>query len=480
MKTLLLLTTTLILASQAFSQDKDFTLSNVQSSSGKFVFYNKEPYDAHTKAFYFSNPLPDIETATNVEIYSACIKNAMIESGQQGGEPFDAVVVTDGEPRAKAIKFKEVSAKNSLAKIGTVYLGVYIFDRTCIPANEHDYIATVNARWHKKDGQEEKAFLEIIERAKRKYPNFDGLIFKDEKSADLIKFRGLEKSGGGFRVGDKVIFSSGSNPKYGEIVQLDNSRGTASFKYYDEYGDEKIKKIEYTKLSSISKDKYDDFISKQNIEIAKHTFSIGEKVLWSEGKNPQHGEVVSINNKTKNATIKSLNKYGEDKTTTLDFLNIHKLDEKQFEEKRNQELEEIKKHQFEIGEKVSFIKNKKTICGEIVNINNKSHKATIKYLGIFAEDKTTEEEFFDVEKISKEKYEDETNKQKKDALKYKFDVGEKVVWNRGGLLVMKNETINAEIVSLNELEHKATIKFMNKENVEKQETVSYLDLNKIK
>jgi hypothetical protein len=486
MKKLLLITTTLFLTTQVFSQDKDFTLSNVQSSSGKFVFYNKEPYDAYTKAFYFPNPLPDIETAPISEIYAACIKNAMKESGLQGGEPFDAVVVsdvdavTDGKPRAKAIKFKEISAKNSLAKIGTVYLGVYIFDRTCIPVNEHDYIATVNVRWHKKDGQEEKAFLEIIERSKKKYPNFDGLIFKDEKSADLIKFRGLEKSGGGFRVGDKAIYSSGTKPNYGEIVQLDNTKGTASFKYYDEYGDEKIKNLDYTKLSALSKEKYDEFIAQQNIELAKHKFTNGEKVSWTDGKNPLYGEVVSLNTKSHDATVKSLNKYGEDKNATVDFLKVDKLDDTRFEELRKKELEVIKKHQFETGQKVSFVKDKKSRCGEVVNINNKSHTATIKYLGIYAEDKTSEEEYFDVEKISDEKYEEETNKQKKDALQYKFDVGEKVVWKKGSLLGMKSEAINAEIVSLNELEHKATVKYTNKDNVEKQETASYLDLSKVK
>ena len=41
-------------------------------------------------------------------------------------------------------------------------------------------------------------------------------------------------------------------------------------------------------------------------------------------------------------------------------------------------------------------------------------------------------------------------------------------------------SINAEIVSLNELEHKATVKFINKDNIEKQETASYLDLSKVK
>lgn len=480
MKKLLLITTTVLFTTQVFSQDSDFTLSNVQQASGKYIFYNTEPNDANTKAFYFPNPLPDDETTPLNVIYATCIKNAMKESGLQGGEPFDAVVVTDGEPRAKAIKFTTISKKNSLAKIGIIKLGVYIFF-ACEPANDHDYIATINVRYHRKPDQAEKAYLEIIERSKKKYPNFDGLIFKDDlKSADLIKFRGLEKSGGGFRVGDKAIYSSGSKPNYGEIAQLDNTKGTASFKYNDEYGDEKIKNLDYTKLSALSKEKYDEFIAQQNIEIAKHRFTNGEKVSWTDGKNPLYGEVVSLNTKSHDATVKSLNKYGEDKNATIDFLKVDKLDDARFEELRKKELEVIKKHQFETGQKVSFIRDKKSRCGEVVNINNKSHTATIKYLGIYAEDKTSEEEYFDVEKISDEKYEEETSKQKKDALQYKFDVGEKVVWKKGSLMGMKSEAINAEIVSLNELEHKATVKYTNKDNVEKQETASYLDLSKVK
>jgi hypothetical protein len=48
------------------------------------------------------------------------------------------------------------------------------------------------------------------------------------------------------------------------------------------------------------------------------------------------------------------------------------------------------------------------------------------------------------------------------------------------LMGLKSEAINAEIISLNDLQHKAVIKYKNKDSTEKQETVSYLNLSKIK
>ena len=46
--------------------------------------------------------------------------------------------------------------------------------------------------------------------------------------------------------------------------------------------------------------------------------------------------------------------------------------------------------------------------------------------------------------------------------------------------VRLNESVNVEISSLNEIEHKATVKFSDKDGMEKQEIVSYLNLIKIK
>lgn len=467
------------LSSYMFAQNSDYTVSKVKTISGKLVFHNIEPFDAFQKVFMYENKIKLDDNSIENDILTQSVKDALTESGMQGGEAFDGIILKDGEPRARAIKFLTKSDKNALAKIGTIDLGVYIFEGGCEPASPHDFIATINVRWHKDPEQWKKARLELIERSKKKYPNFDGMIIKDNTSADLIKFRGLEITGGGFRVGDKAIYKSGSKPAYGEIVSLDNTKQEAGFKFYNEYGDESLKNIEYVKLTAVTNDQYDNYIKNQNSEIQKHKFTIGEKVIWSDGKNSKYGEVTSQNAKKHDATVTFLNVYGENKTDEIDFLKLDKLDAAKFQELREKELIEIKKHQFEVGQKVSFVKDKNPKCGEVVALNNSSHKATIKYLGVFAEDKTIEDQYLDIEKISDEKYNSEIAKYKTEAEKYKFSVGEKVYWSKGSLL-SKSEQILAEIVALDEAEHKATIKFTNKDNAEKQEKVSYLDLSKVK
>mgnify|MGYP001581058277 CR=1 FL=1 len=479
MKKAILTTFLLHILILSFSQNSDYTLSKVKTISGKLIFHNLEPFDAFQKVFMYENKIKIEDNTIENDVLTQTVKDALVESGLQGGEAFDAIILKDGEPRARAIKFTTKSDKNALAKIGTIDLGVYIFEGGTEPSNPHDFIATINVRWHKDPEEWKKARLELIERSKKKYPNFDGMIIKDNTSADLIKFRGLEITGGGFRVGDKAIYKSGAKPAYGEIMSLDNTKQEAGFKFYNEYGDENMKNINYTKLSAVTNDQYDNYIKTQNIEIQKHKFSIGEKVIWSDGKSSKYGEVTSQNAKKHDATVTFLNIYGENKTDDIDFLKLDKLDATKFQELRDKELIEIKKHQFEVGQKVSFVKDKTPKCGEVVSLNNANHKATIKYLGVFAEDKTTEDQYLDIEKISDEKYNADLTKSKQDAQKYKFTVGEKIYWNKGSLL-SKSEQISAEVVALDEAEHKATIKFTNKDNAEKQEKVSYLDLSKVK
>lgn len=458
-------------------ETKDFSLSKVKSYSGKFVFNNLEPIDANTKAFFFENKLG--EDATLEEKMIQSVNNAMKESGLQGGEPFDAIVIKDGEPRSKAIKFNVQSEKNSLAKVGTVQLGVYVFV-DCIPSNEYDYIATINVKWHKDPDERDKAYLELIERGKKKYPNFDGIIFKDDhyKTADLIKFRGLELSGGGFRIGDFVLFGSGSRPVYGEVVQLDNVKQEASIKLLDEYGDEKIKRVNYVKLSPVKKEQYDNNLQAQKEEIALHQFQIGEKVTWVDGKNSFYGEITALNSKKHDAVITYLSVYGEEKATTRDFLKIDKLEEPQFQNLRKNDLEEIKKHQFILGEKVSFKNDKGQKVGEVTGLNNQSHKASIKCLDVFGEAKIIEVPYLEAEKTTEENYKNEIQKDLAAAERYKFTIGEKVNWSKSNLLGTKSETIPCEIIAVNDVDHKATVKYTNKENIEKQEIVSYLNLLK--
>ncbi|WP_317900119.1 hypothetical protein [Aurantibacillus circumpalustris] len=457
--------------------EKDYTLSKVKSSSGKYVFSNLEPLEPNSKAFYFQNKLKSGASLEEKMIQS--VKNAMKESGLQGGEPFDAIIITDGELRSKAVKFTETSPRNALAKIGFVRMGVYIFV-DCLPSNEYDYIATINCKWHTNPDERDKAFLELIERGKKKYSNFDGIIFKDDnhQTADLIKFRGLELSGGGFRIGDKAIFGSSKEPQYGEVVQLDNKKQSASVKFLDEYGDDAIKKVDYAKLTPLSNEQYDKYAQEIQIKIALHKFDVAEKVSWVDSKTAMYGEVVSLNSRNHDVNLKYLNIYGEEKIKTLDRLEVEKLPEDKFQTIRKNELEEIAKHQFKLSEKIIFKDDKLVKYGEVVGLNDQNHKASIKHLGVFAEERVKDIPYLELGKTSEELYKNGIAKDIEAAQKYKFTSGEKVNWSKSGFLGTNSEIVPCEIISTDDLNHKATVKYLTKDNVEKQETVSHLDLTK--
>ena len=55
--------------------------------------------------------------------------------------------------------------------------------------------------------------------------------------------------------------------------------------------------------------------------------------------------------------------------------------------------------------------------------------------------------------------------------------GEKVNWAKSSAL-KKTEIISCEVVSLDDINHKAIVKYVNKENKEVQEKADYLELTK--
>lgn len=144
----------------------------------------------------------------------------------------------------------------SLARVGEKIHGVYIFLLES-PLNEYEFIATikVKADW---SGSREHAFEKAIKKAKKKYPYFNGMIFQKPnlREADLIIFKGLGVSRGGFKIGDKVTFIEYDKLNYGEVAVLGSSKNKAGIKYIDINGNEKIKEIKYSELTSISEEDY--------------------------------------------------------------------------------------------------------------------------------------------------------------------------------------------------------------------------------
>lgn len=188
---------------------------------------------------------------------------------------------------------------------------------------------------------------------------------------------------------------------------------------------------------------------------------------------------MSLNDLKHEAKVTFLDKFGDAKTETFDYLKIDKADESKFKEHIIQQQAEIAKHKFSIGETVSFIEEKTTKPSEVTALNPVNHKASVKFLNIYGEEKTREVSYFDLEKMPKEKFIAETEKYKELISKFKFVIGEKVNWSKSSAL-KKAEIIACEVVSLDDLNHKAVVKYLDKENKEVQAKADYLDLTKIK
>lgn len=98
-------------------------------------------------------------------------------------------------------------------------------------------------------------------------------------------------------------------------------------------------------------------------------------------------------------------------------------------------------------------------------------------MNIYGGEKTIDMPYFELEKISKEKFKEEAEKYQKEIAEYKFKIGEKVNWSKSALL-QKAIIISCEIVSLDDLGHKAVVKYLDKDNKEVQDKADYLDLTK--
>ncbi len=108
----------------------------------------------------------------------------------------------------------------SLAKVGEKINGVLIFINA-EPYYEYNYIATikVSINW---SGTKTENFEKTIKKAKKKYSSFNGMIFHSENlnKADLIRFKGLKLSKGGFSIGDNVSFVYAHKIMHGTVAGL--------------------------------------------------------------------------------------------------------------------------------------------------------------------------------------------------------------------------------------------------------------------
>jgi hypothetical protein len=102
---------------------------------------------------------------------------------------------------------KEEEKKDfSLAQVGKRIQGCYVFVLTT-PYNEYDHIRTEKMPSGIFNGDPSEGFSKFIKKMRKHYPYFNGLIvFPDLSEVEFIKFRDMEISGVGFRIGDKLVF----------------------------------------------------------------------------------------------------------------------------------------------------------------------------------------------------------------------------------------------------------------------------------
>lgn len=378
---------------------------------------------------------------------------------------------------------------NSLANVEYKVDGLYIFIG-CVPVQEYTVIDKMELD-ESTGGRIDDKLREAITKAKKKHNKIDGIMFNPAvlQTAEFIVFRGKEATlkepvsnetttGVVFKAGDKIVRRDGDVLKYGEIAIVDNVKKKVTIKYINEYGEEKSTDVATDKISLIGDSEYQKQMNIQKTEIQKHQFNTGEKVSWFNTNKLNYGEVTTLINPKHAAIISYFDKFGDVKTETINFLKLEKLNESTYSDFIKQQKIEIEKHQFSIGEKVSFVDNKITRVGEVTALNNATHRATIKFPNIFGEEKTINFPYFDLEKITAVKFIEENEKYAKEILKYKFVAGEKVNWSATPLF-NKPELIKCEIVSLDNVTHKAVVKYLDKENKEKQATVGFLDLSKV-
>ena len=138
----------------------------------------------------------------------------------------------------------------TLARSGFFLKGVYVFIGST-PVMPFDYIGSVKVRSGLK-GNPEKALQKVINKGQKKNPDFNGMLFhKDDLTkVDLIRFKSIEQTKAGFRVGEKVTFVESeivdSKIYTGTILSLGDKQ---AFVEYVKNSQTLTKKIDYNKLS---------------------------------------------------------------------------------------------------------------------------------------------------------------------------------------------------------------------------------------
>jgi len=219
----------------------------------------------------------------------------------------------------------------SLAKVGKKIYGIYVFFG-CEPANPYTYVKTIDVKVKWSDTYYD-SFEKVIDKAKKKEPYFNGIIFQVDNlsKADLIRFDELESSRGGYSFGSKVSFIDNGQIYAGEIVELETSKGNATVKFKNVFFEDELKRLNYEKLTPLSEEIYQEKLGEIEKISERYKFQIGEKVSWISsdilGKNKKQlsGEIVNLDNKLHKASVRYLNPEKKEIISTVPYIDLVKI-----------------------------------------------------------------------------------------------------------------------------------------------------------
>lgn len=137
----------------------------------------------------------------------------------------------------------------SLGRSGDYVLGVYLFINSD-PVAKYDFVGKVKKfDIFKSTTKDVEA---IIKKAKKKNPDFDGMIFKRNfDHVELIKFKSRSTSYAGFELGEKVQYVSFGQVVVGEIVDFLPHKGKVKIRYSDSEGNDKLDTVNIKSLNKV-------------------------------------------------------------------------------------------------------------------------------------------------------------------------------------------------------------------------------------
>jgi len=151
--------------------------------------------------------------------------------------------------------FSQEKRDYALARAADYVSGVYAF-YYCTPYYEYEYVGRIKRFkfWKWAPDKIEKKFYKRIKKTKKKYPDFDAVIFKrNNKTVEVVKFIDRERSTATYKIGDRVNYYTKNI--IGQVIFIEaeiiglKSDTDAIIKYTDKKGREKVKQVNLKNLS---------------------------------------------------------------------------------------------------------------------------------------------------------------------------------------------------------------------------------------